>query len=110
MNLMVLKALLKQHGDFDFAMASDGNEALQALRAPGAASFDLVLTDLWMPNLDGAGLVRAIRADPALAKLRVVVATADVELRGKAIDMGFDDILLKPITAATLDAMLKGGA
>ena len=106
MNLTVLTALLKKTGDFEIATASDGNEALAALKASGGAPFDLVLTDLWMPNLDGAGLVKAIRADAALNNLKVVVVTADVELRGQYAAMGFDAILLKPITTATLQALL----
>ncbi len=108
MNLMVLKAILRKYGDYEIALASDGREALEILGAPDARPFDLVLTDLWMPNLDGEGLVKAIRANPALSNLRVIVATADVELRGRAIEMGFDDIMLKPITSASLAPVLKG--
>ncbi|MBP5543340.1 MAG: amino acid permease [Kiritimatiellae bacterium] len=108
MNLMVLKALLDKAGEFEVSTASDGNEALEILRTRGADQFDLVLTDLWMPNLDGAGLVKAIRADAALASLRVIAVTADVEFRGKAREEGFDDMLLKPITMATLSTVFKG--
>jgi two-component system chemotaxis response regulator CheY len=110
---MVLKALLKNMGDFDIAVAMDGQEALAAMTAmtaPGSAPFDLVLTDMWMPNLDGEGLVRAIRKDPALASTRVIVVTADVEMRTKAVDMGFDDILLKPVTTERLAKTLAGDA
>ena len=71
---------------------------------------DLVLTDMWMPNLDGKGLVRAIRKDPALASTCVIVVTADVEMRTKAVDMGFDDILLKPVTTERLAKTLAGDA
>lgn len=110
MNLMVLKAQLKKLGAFDVVTAADGNEALAALKHQGDAPFDLVLTDMWMPNLDGEGLVRAIRADPALASLRVVVVTADVELQGKSEAMGFDGIILKPVTADVLTKTLSGGA
>ena len=106
MNLMVLKALLKQLGSFEIALASDGNEALKALKASGDVPFTLVLTDMWMPNLDGEGLLKAIREDPALADLRVVVVTADVELRTKGVEMGFDDILLKPVTSESLAKVL----
>ena len=109
MNLMVLKALLKNMGDFEIAMASDGQEALKMLEAPDAKAFDLVLTDMWMPNLDGAGLIRAIRANPALASLRVVAVTADVESQVTCADMGFNGILLKPVTTATLGKVLSGG-
>ena len=106
-NLMVLKALLKNMGDFEIAMAADGQEALSMLKAPDAKAFDLVLTDMWMPNLDGAGLIRAIRTNPALASLRVVAVTADVESQATYADMGFDGILLKPVTPATLGKALS---
>ncbi len=108
LNAMVLKALLKNLGDFDITVAMDGQEALTAMTAPGSVPFDLVLTDMWMPNLDGEGLVRAIRKDPALAPIRVIVVTADVEMRTKAVDMGFDDILLKPVTSERLARALAG--
>ena len=110
MNLMVLKALLKKHGEFEVAMAMDGNEALSILTKPGAEPFDLVLTDMWMPNLDGAGLVKAIRENPSIGNLPVLVVTADVEMQNKSADMGFDGILLKPVTTAALGKALSGRA
>ena len=106
LNLMVLKALIKRLGTYDIVFAENGQEALDILTKPSAAPFDLVLTDMWMPNLDGEGLVRAIRANPKLASLRVVIITADVELQAKAADLGFDGILLKPITPDLLRPLL----
>ena len=108
MNLMVLKALLKKAGDYETTMAMDGQEALKALEEAGAKPYDLVLTDMWMPNLDGEGLVKDIRANASLAALRVLVVTADVEIREKAAEMGFDGILLKPVTTAALEQTLLG--
>ena len=110
MNLMVLKALLKKSGDYETTLAVDGQEALKVLEAPDAQTFDLVLTDMWMPNLDGAGLIRAIRANPQLSSLRVVAVTADVESQVTCADMGFNGILLKPVTTATLGKVLSGGS
>ena len=109
MNLMVIKALLKKIGDFDVATAGDGKEAMDILTSSETKPFDLVMTDMWMPNLDGAGLIRAIRADPALATLRVVAVTADVESQTTCADMGFNGILLKPVTAASLGKAISGG-
>ena len=106
MNLMVLMALLKHLGDFEVEVAIDGREALKILQAPDAKPFDLVLTDMWMPNLDGEGLIRAIRANPALASLRVMAVTADVESQGASAAMGFDGMLLKPVTMAKLGKMM----
>ena len=106
MNLMVLKAHLKHLGNFDLAFATDGQQALELLNAPANPPFDLVFTDMWMPNLDGDALVRAIRDNPRLASIRVVIVTADVELQANAAALGFDAILLKPVTTDKLSAIL----
>ena len=106
MNLMVLKALLKRLGNFDIAMASDGNEALELLRHAGDRPFSLVLTDYWMPNLDGGALVGAIRSDPHLASIPVHVITADVVLQAEYVAKGFDSLLLKPVTLDSLRPLL----
>ena len=110
MNIMVLKALLKHIGDFEISIAGDGLEALAQLKSPGTNPFDMVLTDMWMPNLDGEGLVKEIRANPAWASLHVVAVTADVEYRGKFAALGFDDLLLKPITMEKLVKIISGRA
>jgi len=106
MNLMVLKALMKKLGQFQLETAMDGKEALARLQAPDAPAFDAVLTDMWMPELDGEGLVKAIRADPKLAKMPVHVITADVELQETFAEKGFDSIILKPVTIALLRPLL----
>lgn len=107
MNLMVLKALLTHVGDFDVTTASDGQEALEVLEAPDVKPFDLVLTDMWMPRMDGMGLVKAIRSNSAHSSMCVIVVTADVEYQGKYEEMGFDGILLKPITTDRLVKTLE---
>ena len=106
MNLLVLKALLKKLGNFEVATAENGQEALTQLQTPGATPVDLVLTDMWMPELDGTELVKAIRADPVLASLRVIAVTADTEFQGKVEDLGFDGMLLKPVTLERLSNIL----
>ena len=107
MNLMVLKALLTHVGDFDVTTASDGQEALEVLEAPDVKPFDLVLTDMWMSRMDGMGLVKAIRSNSAHSSMCVIVVTADVEYQGKYEEMGFDGILLKPITTDRLVKTLE---
>lgn len=106
MNITVLRALLRNTGDFEIVSAMDGREALAILESEGPGGYDFVFTDMWMPELDGAGLVRAIRANPALKDLRVVAVTADVEMKGSSDNLGFDGMLFKPVTTATLGEML----
>ena len=106
MNLTVLKVMLKRLGNFDVVTAADGKQALTELEARGAKAFDMVLTDMWMPELDGEGLVRAIRANAALSALPVYVITADVEMLTKFEAAGFTGILLKPVTVDKLKGIL----
>ena len=65
--------------------------------------FDLVLSDLWMPEMDGCALVHAIRADEKLKRLPVYLVTADIVARNQAGVDDFTGIFLKPIT---LDRLL----
>ena len=108
MNLTVLKAMIKRVGVFEMETAADGREALARLRNAGLPKIDAVLTDMWMPELDGEGLVKAIRADKDLAKTPVHVITADVELQETYAEKGFDSIVLKPITVANIGPLVVG--
>ena len=80
----------------------DGKAALDVLEKGPA--FDIVLSDMWMPVMDGAELVKRIRADERLSKLRVCSITADVEARATYREQGFDALLLKPVT---IDKLLE---
>ncbi len=64
---------------------------------------DLVLMDLGLPDMDGWQALRAIRADPGGARLRVVAFTAHAMIgdRERALAAGFDGYLSKPIDVAT---------
>ena len=85
--------------------AGDGEEALVAL---SSGQFDVVLTDVMMPRLDGFGLLKAIRASPALSSLSVVMLSASAEesVRIEGLDAGADDYLVKPFPPRELRARL----
>jgi signal transduction histidine kinase len=105
-NVLVEQAMLKRAGVPEVVTAPSAADALEALEKHGA--FDLVLTDLWMPELDGYALCARIRADDRWKALRVYAVTADVEARKTVADRGFDGILLKPLTADALSRFLAG--
>ena len=102
-NRMVLNAMLARSGVTDVTMAENGREALKVLK--GGTSFDMVFSDLWMPEMDGNELVQAIRADAKLSHLPVYLVTADVEVRNQSGLEGFSGILFKPITLEMLQAL-----
>jgi two-component system chemotaxis sensor kinase CheA len=87
------RSILEEAG-YRVRTARDGREALAALAGEQP---DLVVTDVDMPGLDGLELTRAIRADPALAGLPVMVVTSKAAEadRRRAMDAGADAYLVK---------------
>jgi signal transduction histidine kinase len=91
---------------FDVVAVGDGEAALSGMRE---ARPDLVLTDVMMPGLDGFGLLGAIRGDPALADLPVIMlsARAGEESAVEGLAAGADDYLGKPFSARELIARVS---
>ncbi len=91
--------LLSEH--YEVHAVADGRQALEATRQLQPA---LVLTDVMMPQLDGFGLLRAIRDDPGLAGMPVILlsARAGEESRVEGLQADADDYLVKPFTAREL--------
>src|SRR5262249_27738742 len=95
---------------YDVEAVADGEAALEAVLRKRP---DLVITDVMMPKLDGIGLLRAIRTDPKLSGLPVILlsARAGEEARIEGLDAGADDYLTKPFGArellARIGAMLE---
>lgn len=104
LNLRILQTMPARLGIHKVLTAENGKEALETLR--NAEKVDIVLTDMTMPVMDGAGLVREIRKQPPFEKLPVYVITADVEMQSEYKGIGFDDMLIKPITLEKLKALL----
>jgi len=95
-----LQMLLELEG-FEVQLASDGQEAYAlARRAPP----DLVLTDVMMPVLDGYGLIRLLREDPATAAVPIIVLTARAEQNDAdlGLSLGANAHLVKPYRRAEL--------
>jgi CheY-like chemotaxis protein len=101
---MVADALRRLGGTsaaIEVEIAADGAEALARLSRPPLPS--LVLTDLYMPVMDGFTLVERIRAEPRLASLPVVALSAGGgEARARAVELGVDFYLQKPVKAVEL--------
>lgn len=87
------KSILEAHG-YEIRMAVDGMQALKRLRAEAV---DLVITDVQMPQLDGFGLLSAIREDPALVRLPVILVTSleRREDRARGLALGADAYIVK---------------
>ena len=87
-------------------MAEDGQSALDILRraTEGGEPYDLAILDMNMPGMDGMGLASRIKAEPSIARTRLVLLTSS-GLRGEAEQArraGFDAYLTKPVRQSRL--------
>lgn len=90
---------------FDFQTARNGREALDLLRCQ---PFDVLIVDMYLPILDGAQLITAVRADDALGRLPILAVsaggrTAEIAAR----DAGADHFLNKPLRLREVTAAVN---
>ncbi|OLN28630.1 Chemotaxis regulator - transmits chemoreceptor signals to flagelllar motor components CheY [Desulfovibrio sp. DV] len=95
---------LKKEG-YDVIEACDGKDALSKL----TGTIDMVITDLNMPNLDGIGLIKGIRAQAAYKFIPVVMLTTESQAGKKAEgkSAGATGWIVKPFTPDQLLAVVK---
>lgn len=90
---------------FDVMQASDGAQALELARA---SAYDLVLSDVHMPNMDGIALIRALRAESAYKHTPILMLTtegsSDRKREGK--EAGATGWIVKPFDPAQLIATM----
>jgi CheY-like chemotaxis protein len=93
---------LRQDGH-EVMMAKDGAEALDVLaREPGA--FELLLTDIRMPVMDGIALALAATRDHPALTILLMTGYADQRERAQSLDAIIHDVVAKPFTLATIRA------
>lgn len=102
----IIKNLLRDLGFNNTAEADDGTTALPMLQN---GNFDLLVTDWNMPGMQGIDLLKAVRADPKLMKLPVLMVTAESKRDQiiEAAQAGVNGYIVKPFTAITLKEKLE---
>jgi len=101
----IIKNLLRDLGFNNTHEADDGNTAWPLLKS---GNFDFLVTDWNMPGMQGIDLLRAVRADPGLCSLPVLLVTAEAR-RDQivlAAEAGVNGYIVKPFTAQTLKEKL----
>ena len=91
---------------YEVEAVADGESAFEATRRE---KFDLILSDVMMPKLDGFGLLKALRADEKTRTIPVILlsARAGEESRVEGMGAGADDYLIKPFSARELMARVE---
>jgi adenylate cyclase len=105
MNRLLLGRGLEQQGH-TVVFAEHGREALDLLRQQ---RFDVLLLDVLMPELDGYGVLEALKGDMHLRDIPVIMTSALDELDSvvKCVEMGAEDYLTKPINPVLLNARIN---
>ena len=101
----IVKNLLQELGYANVQEADDGSTALPMLKS---GNFDFVITDWNMPQLPGLELLKAVRADPNLKHLPVLMVTAEAKREQivEAAQAGVSGYVIKPFTAQILGEKL----
>jgi two-component system chemotaxis response regulator CheY len=104
----ILKNILKQVGFKKMEEAEDGAQALDMIKNADPV-FDLIIADWNMPKMTGIELLKAIRADPELKHLPVIMVTAEAQKSRvlEAVQAGVSNYIVKPFTAETVKAKLE---
>ncbi|MBP6674967.1 MAG: chemotaxis response regulator CheY [Vitreoscilla sp.] len=102
----IVRGLLKEMGCNNVDEAEDGQVALNMLKSN---HFDFVVSDINMPNMNGFDLLKAVKADPALKHLPVLMVTAEARKEDivLAAQTGAAGYIVKPFTKATLEEKLQ---
>jgi len=97
----IIKNLLHDLGYTNVTEADDGQTALPMLQT---GNFDFLVTDWNMPGMPGLDLLKAVRSDPKLAKMPVLMLTAEAKREQiiEAAQAGVNGYVIKPFTAVTL--------
>jgi len=97
----IIKNLLRDLGFTNTSDADDGQTALPMLKG---GSYDFLVTDWNMPGMTGIELLKAVRADPEMASMPVLMVTAEQKKEQiiEAAQAGVNGYIVKPFTAITL--------
>ncbi len=102
----IIKNLLRDLGFTNTVEADDGKTALPILQAGG---IDFLVTDWNMPGMTGIDLLKAVRSDPAMVDLPLLMVTAEAKREQiiMAAQAGVNGYVIKPFTAATLKEKIE---
>ncbi|MAS05045.1 MAG: hypothetical protein CL534_10225 [Ahrensia sp.] len=103
---MVTVEALQQMGVKHISVAKDGREAFTKLNAEPV---HLAISDLYMPDIDGFQLLRAIRAHPKLGKTGFIILTGrkDATVVQNAVKLGVNNVIAKPFTPDVLKKSIE---
>ncbi len=96
-NRQILKVMLEN--DYELVFAENGIQTLEQMRE-NQGTLSLVLLDILMPEMSGMDVLRAVRSDPFLSNIPIIVTTAETETEVESLRLGAIDFIPKPYPAS----------
>jgi two-component system chemotaxis response regulator CheY len=97
-------AALEAAGDYEITSAPSGFEALKVLPRQ---KFDLVITDINMPDINGLELIRFLKDSPQYRGTPLIIISAEEREKQKALELGANEYLPKPFAPEELARLCK---
>ncbi len=103
---MLIRETLSNNPQYTFSEAEDGVQAVARARHERP---DLVLLDVMMPHMNGFQVCRALKTDPELRTIPIILVTAldKIEDRVNGLDAGADDFVNKPFEEEELQTRVR---
>src|SRR5512140_1272599 len=88
---------------------TEADDGVDALRKLAGNKFDIIITDINMPIMDGLKLVKRVRSDPTHKAVPIIIITTEgsSEDRSRALQLGANAYITKPIQAPQVIAKVK---
>jgi len=104
-NRVLMRQILTNHG-YEVLEATDGLAGLEMARAQLP---DLILLDIQMPVMNGFAVIRELRNDPEVAKIKAIAVTSFAMKgdRERALQAGFDEYVTKPVDTRKFVELVK---
>ena len=93
---------------YGFEFVGDAPDGEMALRMIRKLKPDVLITDITMPFMDGLSLSRIVMGELPNTKIMIISGYSDFEYARKAIELGVEQYLLKPVTRADMIKALEG--
>lgn len=105
----IRKAIIETLKLLKFTNVADAENGVNALKKLETETFDLVISDWVMPDMDGFELLNAIKTNEKLKDIPVMMVTAEADPGNivKAIKAGASNYIVKPITVKTLNTKIQ---